>query len=141
MHTWILKIPVLKIQLCFFSTKERAISNQQQNSSTDNEQLQTESTDNELIPCVEHHVRSHDAVVADNTEISISGISYRQLLQREDENDRVLGNESLDDKCEASETEPEAKSTKIFDTKKQGMAIRTRNACLSTLRVTIGILR
>ena len=93
-----------------------------------------------MLPSVEHHVRSHDAVVADDTEISISGISYRQLLQQEDEYDRAMENEALDDKCKVSETEPEDKSTKLFDTK-QGMVKRTRNACLSTLTVTMGILR
>ena len=127
----------LYMQLHFFSTKEKAISKQQQNSTTNNEPLQTGSTNNELLPSVEHHVISHDAVAADIT--NISGISYRQLLQQEDDYDRALENEAPNHECEVSKTETED-NEKLLDAK-QGMTKRTINACLSTLTATMAILR
>ena len=82
---------------------------------------------------------SHDAVAADINDIS--GISYRQLLQREDEYDRALENEApADHECEVSKTETEERSEKLLDTK-QGMTKQTINGCLSTLTVTVAILR
>ena len=133
------------------SKNDEKDSNQQQ-SLTDNEQHQAENTNIELLPIVEDHVKSHDALavdnirshdtsVAENSDSSVGGISYRQLLQQDDnEYNGILENEALDSESEVSGTEPEDESRKALQTK-QGMGKKARNAFVSTLTVTMAILR
>ena len=151
----------------FLRTTKKA-SSKQQELLTDNEPLQVDSNNIELLPTavgshdeavedsvrshdatvershdatVEDIVRSHDATVAGNTEVSVTGISYRQLLQQDNiEYNRILDNEASDCESSVTERESEDESSKMLHTK-QGMAKRTKKAFTSTFTVTLSILR
>ena len=130
-----------------FSTNKIVIFNQRQQSSTDNQQLIEQNIDIELLPIVKHNEGSHDegshdATAVDNSEVSRNEISYRQLPQEDnDENDESLENSVSNQKSKVSETESECESSEILLNTKQGIAKRTRNAFISTLTVTMAILR
>ena len=137
-----------------FLRTNKNVSSEQQESVTDGDQIQAENNNIELLPAVEHHVRAHDATVGEsvrshdvtvpgNSDISISGLSYRQLLQQDNiEYDRILDNEASDSDCESGvlERESENELSKMLDTK-QGMIKRTRKAFISTFTVTLLILK
>ena len=146
------ELRIIHIVNYLFLRANKNVSSEQQESVTDSDQVQVENNDIELLPAVEHHLRSHDATVGDsmrshdvtvpgNSDISISGLSYRQLLQQDNiEYDRILNNESSDCESGVLERETENEFSRMLDAK-QGMIERTRKAFTSTFTVTLLILR
>jgi len=140
------------------------ISNHQQQSSANNQQLREENTDIiELLPIVEHDEGSHDegshddgshdegshdegshdAATVISSEVTMNRISYQLPQHNNDENGEILENRILNQESRVSETEFESKFSEVLKANQgsEGTAKQTKNAFLSTLTVTMAILR